>query len=297
MADLLTVYKQYAYRLFSPIVERYITYFESLKPDLQKANLDTSVREWVSISLMSTLLIFVVELPLITFILSFAGGFTFATRLLLSITISVALAGGIFALFFFYPSLVVARRKRDIDYALPFATLYMATTSGSNAPPQTMFRVISEFGEFGEVSREAAKIVRNMDVFGMDVVEAIRKTIEKSPSEDFKELMWGMITTITTGGNMTSYLHERAKTYMQDYRRRLDEFSERLSTMLEIYLTLIIVGSIFFIVLTSIMSAFGIGGGLIELIVVLQFVVIFVGLPFVSLGFIYVLKSFSPKRS
>lgn len=295
--DLLASYKKFAYRLFEPVVEKHIAYFESIKPDLQKSNIDMSVREYVSISLLSTLLIFVVELPLITFILSFVEGFTFLAQLLLSITLSSALAAGFFAIFFFYPSLVVSKRKRDIDYALPFATLYLATTSGSNAPPQTMFRVLAEFGEFGEVSKEAAKIVRNIDVFGMDVVEAVRKTIEKSPSEDFKELMWGMITTITTGGNITLYLHERAKAYMQDYRRRLENFSDRLSTMLEIYLTLIIVGSIFFIVLTSIMSAFGIGGGLIELIVVLQFAVIFVGLPGISLGFIYILKQFSPKRS
>lgn len=294
--DLLTRYKKFAYRFFGPLVEKQMVHFESLKPDLQKANLDVSIREWVSLSLMSTLVIFVIELPLIAFILSFVTDLELLTHIMLSLTISAALSLGIFAFFFFYPSTVAARRKRDIDYALPFATLYMATTAGSNAPPQTMFRVISEFGEFGEISREAAKIVRNMDVFGMDVVQAIRKTIEKSPSEDFKELMWGMITTITTGGNIAEYLHERAKTYMQDYRRRLDEFSDRLSTMLEIYLTLIIVGSIFFIVLTSIMSAFGIGGGLIELIVVLQFLVIFVGLPLISLGFIYVLKTFSPKR-
>ncbi|QQG39790.1 MAG: type II secretion system F family protein [Candidatus Aenigmatarchaeota archaeon] len=295
--DVLTSYKKLAYGFFGPLIESHIANFESLKPDLQKANIDMSVREYVSVALMSTLLLFVVELPLIAFIFSFISGFTLMAQILFSITVAVALSGAIFALFFFYPSMVVSRRKRDIDYTLPFATLYMATTAGSNAPPQTMFRVLAEFGEFGEVSREASKIVRNMDVFGMDLVEAIRRTIEKSPSDDFKELMWGMITTITTGGNMAQYLHERAKAYMQDYRRRLDEFSDRLSTMLEIYLTLIIVGSIFFIVLTAIMSAFGVGGGLIELIVVLQFLVIFVGLPLISLGFIYVLKGVSPKRA
>jgi hypothetical protein len=58
----------------------------------------------------------------------------------------------------------------------------------------------------------------------------------------------------------------------------------------EIYLTLIIVGSIFFMVLSTIMSAISASGS----IVILQFLIVFAFLPVISIGFVYMLKGASP---
>ncbi|MFB6088411.1 MAG: type II secretion system F family protein, partial [Candidatus Aenigmatarchaeota archaeon] len=129
----------------------------------------------------------------------------------------------------------------------------------------------------------------------MDVTESIRKVASKTPSEDFKDLLWGLNTTINAGGSIQNYLHEKAKGYMDDYKRRLDQYSDTLSTLLEVYLTLIIVGSMFFIAMSTMMSMFGIGQGMQGIILVAQALVIFIFLPVVSMGFIYLLKSISPR--
>lgn len=62
--------------------------------------------------------------------------------------------------------------------------------------------------------------------------------------------------------------------------------------LIEVYLTVVLIGSIFFIIMTALMSI--IGGGSNLLMIFLQFLVVFVILPFVSIGFILLVKSISP---
>ena len=199
-----------------------------------------------------------------------------------------------FLFFYMYPSIVVNRRRANIDFTLPFATLYLATISGSNAPVNTLFKVLADFKDYGEISREAHEINKNIEVFGMSTTEALKRASEKSPSEEFKELLWGINTTLSSGGNLSRYLHEKSIEFMQDYRRKMSEYARNMSTLLEVYVTIIIVGSIFFIVISSLMSAFGLGTSFVELIIISQFLVIFIGLPIISLGFIFLLKKISP---
>lgn len=292
--EFKTWYKNFSYKMLGPSIESILPYFESIKPDMQKANMKISLREYVSISLASTLLFFVFSMIFTSFFLSFVSTFGIVFIALFTFTISVGLSLGVLFYAYINPSMKAKARRRNIDYALPFATLYMSTASGSKAPPETMFKILAEFEEYSEISTEAKTIVRNIELFGMDLVAAIRKTIDNSPSEDFKELLWGIVTTYSSGGDIKNYLHERAKGFMQDYKRKLAEFSEKLSTLIEIYLTLIIVGSIFFVVLTSIMSAFGLGGNTINLVITAQFLIVFLGLPLITAGMIYFIKQISP---
>jgi flagellar protein FlaJ len=213
--------------------------------------------------------------------------------LLLSLTLNIVIVLIIFFIFYTYPSLLSGKRRKDIDAALPFAATYMATIANSGAAPITMFKVISQFGEYGEVSKETEKIYRDVEVFGMDLIGALRKTASRTPSDEFKELLWSLDNVITSGGNVSDFLHEKSRSFIAEYNRRLQQYSRTLSVLIEVYLTLILVGSVFFIIITTLMSLLG-GGGMSNYLFFIQFLVIFIVLPFVSIGFIILLKSVSP---
>jgi flagellar protein FlaJ len=95
---------------------------------------------------------------------------------------------------------------------------------------------------------------------------------------------------MTSGGNLALYLKEKSEEYMNDYRRRIRKYSQDLSLYVEMYLTLIITGSIFFIVLSSIISSISAGLGTI----VLQSLIVFILLPLISIGFIFLIRSANP---
>lgn len=266
-------------------------YFSSIEPDLQKSDISLSLAEYIYAVIFSSFLIFILEFPLLAFILSFFIR-NMLVAFLLSFTITSFISLTAFFIFYSYPSVISARRRKNIDGALPFATTYMATVSGSRAPPITMFKVLSQFDEYGEVAKEARKIYRDVTVFGMNLVDAMRKIASRTPSAQLKELLWGMTNVLSTGSDMPTFLREKSKGFMQDYRRSLEGYSQRLSVLIEIYLTVLIVGSIFFVILSSIMSIFSTEMGL--LLSFLQFMIIFLIMPAVSVGFIILLKTISP---
>ncbi len=283
--------KNASFKLFGKSLEPYVDYFSSIESDLHMSGISLSLAEYVHAIIFASLLIFMAEFPLLAFIISF-----FTQNMLiaffLSFTITVFISLTLFFIFYSYPSMLSAMRRKKIDDALPFATTYLATVAGSRAPPLTMFKVLSQFGEYGEISKEAKKIYRDVAVFGMDILAAMRKTASRTPSAEMKELLWGMSNVLSTGSDMPTFLREKSKGFMQDYRRNLEEFSQRLSILIEIYLTVLIVGSIFFVILSSIMSFFSSDMSLI--LSFLQFMIIFLVMPAVSAGFIILLKAISP---
>ncbi|MFQ6020735.1 MAG: type II secretion system F family protein [Candidatus Aenigmatarchaeota archaeon] len=286
------IFKKLSFRFFGRSLEPFVNYFDSIKQDLQKSDLDLSLTEYVYVTFFVMLLVFVIEFPLIVIItaLTFKTAFL---AFLFSFTLTILILLGVFFLFYTYPSLVSNSRKKNIETNLPFATTYMATIASSGAPPPTMFKVLSQFKEYGEISKEAGKIHRDIEAFGMDLVGSLRKTASRTPSEELKELFWGLDTVLTTGGNLGDYLHEKSRTFIAEYRRRLQQFSRTLSLLIEVYLTIILVGSIFFVIMTALMSIFG-GGEMNLMLSFVQFLVIFIVLPFVSIGFIFLLKTMSP---
>ena len=90
---------------------------------------------------------------------------------------------------------------------------------------------------------------------------------------------------------MEDYLREKTKSAMVAYRRSLAEYAQTIAFYTEIYITLVIVGSLFFIILLAIISPL-VGGNTLFL----QTFLVFFFIPLVSTGFIMILKGASPSE-
>ena len=126
------------------------------------------------------------------------------------------------------------------------------------------------------------------------MIGALRKTAGRTPSDELKELLWGLDNVITSGGNVGDFLHEKSRNFISEYGRRLEQYSKTLSVLIEVYLTLILVGSVFFVIITALMGLLGGGGGMGSYLSFIQFLVIFIVMPFVSMGFIVLIRTISP---
>lgn len=278
-----------SYKIFGDISRSLKPYFLDIRDDLQHANLNFTLEEYLSTAAFTTAITFFLESITLAFIFGFLK-FSIPVAIFLSITLSLGISGVLFFLFYTYPTTVSKNRGNKIKKILPFAVSYMATIASSKLPPITLFKTLSRFKEYGEVAEESKIITRDVDVFGMTFSTAVRKEAKRTPSREFRELLWGLNSILTSGGDMEFYLKQKGDELMSDYRRRIRKYSQDISLFVEIYLTLIITGSIFFIVLSSVISS--ISGGLGTIVV--QTFTIFVILPLLSIGFILVLKSISP---
>lgn len=286
-------YTKLSYRFTSDFVPYIIDYFRDVKRDLKRADINISLREYISVAVFSSMLGFVFTVPIISvFVGLLVGGISgVISGLIASLFIGVFIATGIFVGFYVYPSVRVNSREKSINNTLPFATLYLSTIAGTGTPPSALFELLGNFKEYGEISKEARKISRDVHSFGADIGSALKRAADRTPSSDFRELLWGMHNIISTGGDLKAFLRESSKSYMRQYRRNLDKFSKTLSLLVEIYITLVIVGSVFLMVISAIMSPFGVSP---TLIIFLQLGGVFLFLPMASVMFIVVVKGASP---
>ncbi len=285
-------YKKLSFRFFSQISEQLTQYFADVKLNLKKARIKISLQEYISIAIMSCFIVFIISFP----ILSFLFGLVFQTFLfsfISSFTVSTILTIGSFLFIINYPRLIIKEKEKRIDNALPFAALYLSTVASTKLPLHEVFDIFARFSDYGDLTKEIKSITNDVDVFGFDINTALERAVSRSPSKALKEMLWGMLSTIRSGGDLHIYLRETAANLTNEYRRKLYEFSHQLTIYIEIYLTAIVLGAIFFTILTSIIS------GMAESvtssnIIVIQFLLIFAFMPLISTLFILIIKSITP---
>lgn len=286
-------YTRFASNLAVPYIQPYFTYFQSLKISLKKADINMSLEDYISVAAVtSAAVFFFMTLPLS--ILIFLITTSLFMSLFLSVFGAVFFSVLIFAFFYVYPGICMGEREKKIDGLVPYATLYLATISGGGTPPIAMFRTLSKFDDYGEISKEARKIVEEVDVLGIDMLSALKNAAERTPSNQFVDLLWGMRTVEMSGGDLRIYLHEKSKAALARYKMTLKAFQQKLSMIVEMYLTVVMIGSIMFMVITAIMGSMG-GTDLSGMIVGAQMALIFFIIPIVSAGIIIFIKGITPE--
>lgn len=282
-----------SYRWFGRHVKKYRHLIKDIASDLQKAEIHLTVEEYFSLAAFFSLLGFIISFITLTIVFSILTGDVLVSALF-SFFVGIFLTILIFSLFYFYPSQVSASKKKKIDNGIHFAAIYMATLAGTGLPTYKIFKIIGDFEEFGEIARIFQKIWYAIDRYGMDISEALARAAEASPSEGLKELLWGMKTTMSTGADLKRFLIQKGDDFVIDYRRKLQEYVKTLSIFMEMYITAVIVGSVFILVLTTIMSLLG---GYAQQLQTVQIILVTIGLPFLSAAFILMLKMISPTET
>jgi flagellar protein FlaJ len=235
-----------------------------------------------------SLIVLVVEIPIVTLILSLYLPVIFA--ILLSFFISVGGAILIFFLFTTYPKALVSNLADKINRGLPFSVSYMVASASSDAPPINLFKSLSKIDEYPELREQALNIVRDVEGMGMNLLAALRREAKRTPSKEFGDLLLGIESTLASGGDLTVYLNEKAKAYFSEQRAKIKTHADLLSMLTEIYITVMIVGPILFTLLSSVMGIMGGAGDIIGM----QALISFILMPAISLVFAFYINISSP---
>jgi archaellum biogenesis protein FlaJ (TadC family) len=280
-----------SYNLFKPLVDRTKLLFEPLDKKLKMARIKTSYEKYGAFIFLMSSIVFICAFIFIAIFGSLILGINilnFTIYFILSMFLSMFT--GVF--FYFYPNFKISEFRGKMDNALPFVTIYLSTIMRSGLPPQEMFKLLGKFKQYKTAAREARKINSDVQYLGLALPKALDRAIARSPSPDWSELLAGIRNSITVGGDTGKYLDEKAKGFIQKYKRRLADFSKMIALFMNIYITVVIVGLVFFIVISSLMVT--IGGMSVSMIKFMQYVIVFIGLPVITGVFVTLIKSASP---
>jgi flagellar protein FlaJ len=162
--------------------------------------------------------------------------------------------------------------------------------SSAGITPAEIFRLLGESTIYGESAVEARHIAREIDIFGRDLIDALRIVSATTPSQRMKDFLQGAMASISSGGNLTDYFRTKAAQYALENRQGQKLFLDTLGLIAESYVTALVAGTLFLIILQSIMSV--LSGDAKPLFL---YVIIYLIIPFGSVMFVVMISSMTPE--
>lgn len=252
------IFRRIAYLRIGKYIEPILPQFEELGKTLRKAGMEVSLRMYLASAIMATIISFFVGTPVAfgVFYLAY-GEFTWIEPLLIGFLIPII----VILAFYFYPSYEADNRKRALESSLPTASSFLAAMSSAGVSPDKAFVALANESIQMEISEEAEKISRNIEILGYDLLSALELAAENSPSKLYSAFLEGLVSVITSGGDMTGYLTNETKTLMREKIREEKEFIEGLGVIAELFLVIGVVAPIFFVIMLAVLAIMSSGSG------------------------------------
>jgi len=243
--------------------------FKDLERSIVRAKLSFIPSSYISVIFFTTLVSFFIALLLFLFFLFFNIEVTLpiitkateniAIRFLKVVWILIGLPIATFLMMYVYPSMEEKSMGRKIDTELPFATIHMSAISGSMIDPSKIFSIIVGTKEYPFLEKEFKKLIAEIDIYGYDLVTALKNIAYNSSSKKLAELLTGLATTINSGGNLPDFFDKRAQTLLFDYKLSREKYAKSAETMMDVYISVVIAAPMIFMLLLMMMRISGLG--------------------------------------
>jgi len=266
-----SAYAQIASNLFGNFVRKIVKEKKILtfEKDLIKSNLNYTSITYFSILILSTIVATAIALVIFVFFLFFnitpeLPIISLATegillRLVKLVWILILVPLGTFLFMYFYPSMEKKTVEQKIEQEIPFAAIHMAAISGSMIEPTKIFTIISATKEYPHIEKELNKLLNEINIYGYDLVTALKDCAANSPSTKLAELFNGLATTITSGGDLFEFFDKRSQTLLFDYKLEKEKRTKSSETFMDIYISVVIAAPMILMLLLMMMKISGLG--------------------------------------
>jgi flagellar protein FlaJ len=146
-------------------------------------------------------------------------------------------------------------RRRSIEEGLPRTAAFMFALSRGGMEFPKIVRTLAHNREvYGETANEMSITVREMDLFGRDMITALRRMTRRTPSDQFKTFSENLASVLQSGSSLPNFLRDQYERFREDAEERQENVLELLATIAEAYVTILVAGILFLI---TILLVFG----------------------------------------
>ncbi len=183
------------------------------------------------------------------------------------------------------PASTASVRGQGIEEGLPRTAAFMyALSRGGMEFPKILRTLAENRAVYGETANEMNVAVREMDLFGRDMITALRRMAERTPSEQFKTFAENMTSILQSGSDLPVFFKEQYERFREEQAERQEEVLELLATIAEMYVTVLVAGTLFLI---TILLVFGL---LLADTLMLLSLMIYLLIPLGNAGFALILQ-------
>ncbi len=263
-----------AYLLFGKYIREHFDYFLDTREKMRRADMGMLVEQYISQACL---------MSLIVGILAAISGFLIGLRffhsisldnlgknihpiissnfpeiftVLLSTTFFVVAAALTYYVFISILDVQGNVRSNFINQSLPHATAYLyALSRGGGLNLLDIMRSITEnYQIYGAAAEEIGYIVKDMEYYGTDLLTALEKAGNRTPSHKFKDFIEGLNSIVTSGGDITAYLKAKNDQYRLTALKEQKVFFETLGVLAEVYISAFVAGPLFLITILVVLG-------------------------------------------
>ena len=253
--EFLRSYRTFCYRLLGARYDSETIDNELLAERLKQAGVDASPGMHRAVLIVTTLIAFAVSLgfSLLLFrgILNVHLWYGYVA-VLTGITV-LTVAG----MFRFLVSARITNRRGQLERELPFSLSELSVLASTGMSPIDLVRRMARRDHDPGMTGEFKSVVYKTDIQGKDLITALAETAKESPSNQVRESFWDLANMIHQGGNLDEYLRAKSDDVLKLKRLIQREFIERLSTFLDMYVSLVLIGVLMIAVGAYLINAFG----------------------------------------
>ena len=224
----------------------------NLKKDLRSAHLPYTAEQYLRTTRINSAISIAFFLGFFAFV-QFTGYdfglFTLIPSWLFWIFLFVMCVPGVYLFQVYYPVLLAQGRKTKIDLDLPYTVSYMQALSTTMSPFEVVKKIYEEKSMFGEVSLEFGQVVRDVELFGDDLITALKNVQKTTPSPLFRDFINDLGVVYESGGDITAYLSSKTAFFHEKARRELDLLLKTIEIMAEVYVSAFVAGPIALIIM------------------------------------------------
>ncbi len=296
----LTKYQEFSWRTVGKMVRLRAKPNPKLELSLLQAHMRMRPEEFVAYVWMTTILVLIIAA-----IVSVTMGGLFiaflridaASVLIFSILIIVLPPIFTYVVVSSTPGSKAKSRGRDIDKRIGPAMSFISAMASADVNVDVIFKELSRQTIYGQIASEAEWITRDTELLGIDILTAISKASQRTPSQKLQEFLQGVVTTSTSGGQLKPYFLQKAEQFEKEAKLDMRAQLESLGLLAESFVTVVVAFPLFLVVIMAIMAIVPGGGGSSSFTVLLLWLVVLLMIPISQFGFIFTIWNSTKESS
>ena len=279
---LLNDLEGWSYRIFGGIAPKFLGNIFEFKGNLKKAGMKIYAETYVTMMFFTALL--TTPVTVIALVLVYLYKIVFLVFL-------VPLPLFVLIVFMLTPLMKAGERGSALEREMPFAAAYITVMATGGIAPYMSIKRLSKVELMPAMRREAREIMRDVEIFGIDPLSALEDSARNHPLDIYRDFIAGYASTVIVGGDISHFLEEKTHDIFRARSMRIKAAAERLGTLLESFVIVMVLMSLTFYILFSVDAIYSTGVSMYSSMILYTYLFA----PMLSIVFIYLAHDMQPK--
>lgn len=219
----------FCFRYFHLVGAPILKFFPWLPSSIENANLLIHPVSYASVTAFLTIISFGVGVGITYVLYLLTRLFIFYPMLIIPIVT--------FAFMVYRPVASGTNRASSLETEVPYAAAYISVMATGGISPFKSLEKLADIKLLPRIAEAAKRMSFEVKVSGSDPVAALYSSAKSAPSKDYRDLVSGYASTLSSGGDVTHFLLGKTQGLFDARAAKMRGLVDRISMLMEGFIT------------------------------------------------------------